>query len=796
MKFPESWLREHVAVDADRDQLAAALTAIGLEVEALDEIGGRLRGVVVGEIVACEKHPEADRLNVCRVETGDGAPLQIVCGAPNARVGLKAPLATVGAVLPGGLQINATKLRGVESAGMLCSAKELGIDADASGLLELSSDAPVGCPIHELLGLPDARFELKLTPNRADCFSLRGIAYDVAAALGSRIKSLDQPVIAAQSDARITIELQAGADCPRYVGRVIEGVDAAVATPVWLSERLKRSGIRPVSFLVDVTQYVMLELGQPMHAFDADRLQGPVGVRRARSGESLQLLDGREVMLDDGFLLITDADRPVALAGIMGGADTRVTEASRRVFLESAHFAPAAIIGRARKLGMHTDASHRFERGVDPALPREAIERATQLILQVAGGEPGPVLEASLPEHLPAPTAVRLRRARLARVLGTRIADDEVERILGALGMAVATDDEGWQVTPPSRRFDIAIEEDLIEEVARIHGYERIPTTAPTGEIRLAPLSESRIAEGTVREQVAARDYFEAINFAFVDASLLAHWGLGDAVVALANPLSQELGVMRPSLLPGLVEALRRNTARQQPRVRLFELGRVFHPAADAAGAAPLETPRIAAVACGAAAAEQWSEKAREVDFHDVKGDLQTLLALAGSAGSVEFRPADAAWLHPGRAAEVWLEGRLAGALGHLHPRLLKALDIDHEVVVFELDLEPVLQRALPRAAALSRFPSVRRDLAVVVPEALPWSSLETAVRGALGSLLTELRVFDRYAGPGLDAGFKSIAMGLILQDASRTLNDQDADQAMAAALDAVMRECGARRRG
>jgi phenylalanyl-tRNA synthetase beta chain len=797
MKFPESWLREHVAVDADRDQLAAALTAIGLEVEALDEIGGRLRGVVVGEIVACEKHPEADRLKVCRVDTGDGAPLQIVCGAPNARVGLKAPLATMGAVLPGGLEIGATTLRGVESAGMLCSAKELGIDADASGLLELSADAPVGCPIHELLGLPDARFELKLTPNRADCFSLRGIAYDVAAALGTRTKSLDQPVVAAQSDARIAIELQAGADCPRYVGRVIDAVDADVTTPVWLSERLKRSGIRPVSFLVDVTQYVMLELGQPMHAFDADRLQGPVGVRRARSGESLQLLDGREVTLDDGFLLITDADRPVALAGIMGGADTRVTEASRRVFLESAHFAPAAIIGRARKLGMHTDASHRFERGVDPALPREALERATQLILQVAGGVPGPVLEASLPEHLAAPAAVRLRRARLARVLGTRIADGEVERILTALGMMVATDDDGWRVTPPSRRFDIAIEEDLIEEVARIHGYERIPTTAPTGEIRMAPLPETRITDGAVREQLAARDYFEAINFAFVDAALLAHWGLGGEVVALSNPLSNELGVMRPSLLPGLIEALRRNSARQQARVRLFELGRVFHPARKPpAGDAPIETPRIAAVACGSASAEQWSEKAREVDFHDVKGDLESLLALAGRVASVEFRTAGVGWLHPGRAAEVWLDGHLAGSVGHLHPRLLKALDLDQEVVVFEVDLAPVVRRDLPRATALSRFPSVRRDLAVVVPAEMPWSRLEGAVRGALGDLLTDLRVFDQYAGPGLEAGFKSVAMGLILQDVSRTLNDQDADQAMASALDALMRECGARRRG
>ncbi len=792
MKFPESWLREHVAVDADREQLAATLTAIGLEVEALETIGGRLRGVVVGEIVACDKHPEADRLKVCRVATGDGEPLQIVCGAPNARLGLKAPLATVGAVLPGGLEIKPARLRGIESFGMLCSAKELEIDPDASGLLELPADAPVGSPLHEFLGLPDARFELKLTPNRADCFSIRGLAYDVAAALGSTVKSLDEPTIAAASDARLEVVLDAGADCPRYLGRLIDGVDAAVPTPAWISERLKRSGIRPVSFLVDVTQYVMLELGQPMHAFDADTLRGPVGVRRARVGETLKLLDGRDVTVDPEFLLITDADRPIALAGVMGGFDTRVTEASKRVFLESAHFAPDAIIGRARKLGLHTDASHRFERGVDPELPRRAIERATQLILQVAGGVPGPVVEASLPQHLPAPAAVRLRRARLARVLGIAIADAEVERILAALGMQVAGDAEGWQITPPTRRFDIAIEEDLIEEIARIHGYARIPTSAPTGEIRLVATPERRVTEHSLRQQLAARDFFEAINFAFVDAGLLDRWGFDEGRVALANPLSAELAVMRPALLPGLVEALRRNRDRQQPRVRLFELGRVFRQGDEA----PIETARIAAAAVGRATAEQWAEPAREVDFHDLKGDLESLFALAGSESGIEFRPTTAGWLHPGRAAEVWRGEHRLGWVGHLHPRLLKMLDIDDEVVVFELDIEPLAQREVPRAGELSRYPSVRRDLAVVVPESVPWAAVERTVRDALGARLRDLVVFDRYAGKGLDAGCKSLAMGLILQDVSRTLTDQDADQAVAGVLDALSRECGARLRG
>lgn len=792
MKFPESWLREHVEVQASRAELAATLTAIGLEVEAIETIGEGLDGVVVGEIIAAERHPEADRLQVCRVDVGDAEPVQIVCGAPNARVGLKAPLARVGATLPGGLAIKPARLRGVDSNGMLCSARELGVDADASGLLELPADAPSGAALAAYLGLPDARLELKLTPNRADCFSVRGIAFDVAAALGSRVKPLDITPVAASSEASISVELKAGSACPRYVGRVIEDVDAAAPTPPWMSERLRRSGIRPISLLVDITQYVMLELGQPMHAFDADTLRGPVGVRQARSGETLVLLDGREIELDPDLLLITDAGQPVALAGIMGGHATRVTETSRRVFLEAAHFAPEAIIGRARKLGMHTDASHRFERGVDPALPVLAVERATGLILALAGGRPGPLGGTSLPGATGVAMPVRLRRQRLARVLGAKVPDAEVERILVALGMQVEGDAEGWRVVPPSRRFDIAIEEDLIEEVARIHGYDRVPLSAPTGEIRLPAIAEGRIDPGAMRQQLAARGYFETINFAFLDQRTLETWQLAAGAVGLANPLSSELGVMRTALAPGLVEALRRNLARQQTRIRLFEVGRVFAAADDA----PRETLRIAAVACGAALAEQWSSERREVDFHDLKGDLESLRALAGTA-DLALQPAgDLAWLHPGRAARIFIGGREAGWIGHLHPRLLSALDIDREVVAFEVDVAPLAERAVPRAGELSRFPSVRRDLALVVADAMPWSQLEASLRGALGERLQQLVVFDRYVGPGLETGFKSLAIGLILQDVSRTLTDLDADQAVAAALAALERDCGARLRG
>ena len=786
MKFSENWLRQHVATTASREELAATLTAIGLEVEELTVLGEGLDGVVVARIVECAKHPEADRLQVCQVDAGTGALLQIVCGAPNARPGLVAPLAMVGAKL-GEIAIKAAKLRRVESNGMLCSARELGVDADASGLMELPDDAPVGVALAEYLGLPDASIELKLTPNRADCFSVRGIAHDVAAAFGSQVVAFDATPMPALNDARLEVRLEAGADAPRYLGRVVEGVDAARPTPVWMAERLRRSGVRPVSLLVDITQYVMLELGQPMHAYDRDLLRGPVAVRPARKGESLRLLNGDDAELDSGFLAITDADRVVGLAGIMGGDDTKVGAATRNVFLEAAHFAPAAIIGRGRRLGLHTDAAHRFERGVDPELPRTAIEVATRLLVEIAGGAPGPVVEAAQPEHLPQPAPIRLRRARLARLLGTSVADAEVERILVALGLAVASDPEGWQVTPPARRFDIAIEEDLVEEVARIHGYDAIPATLPGGAMRLAPVTETRVEDADVRRQLAARDYLEALEFAFVDAGLLSRWSMGEGSVALANPLSAELGVMRTSLLPGLVDALGRNAARQQARVRLFEVGKVF---ASRNAGAPRETLKVAGAACGPVAAEQWGLPGRDVDFHDIKGDLESLAALARA--ELEYRPSTAPWGHLGRSADVFRDGTRIGWIGQLHPRLQKALDLDVDVVAFELDLEPLLARPLPRAAALSRYPSVRRDLAFVVPDAVAWAAVAASVKAAAGPSLRDLRLFDRYAGKGVESGFKSFAMGLILQDESRTLTDRDVDAVVASVTAALERDHGA----
>lgn len=800
MKFSENWLRQHVKTDASRETLAATLTAIGLEVEDMTVLGAALDGVVVARIVECAKHPEADRLQVCQVDAGQGAHapnglLQIVCGAPNARPGLLAPLATIGTTV-GTLTIKAAKLRNVESNGMLCSAKELGIDADASGLLELPADAPVGMPLAEYLGLPDAAIELKLTPNRADCFGVRGIAFDVAAALGSEVEPLDASPVPAQSDAVLAVELDAGEKVPRFVGRVIDDVDAKAPTPLWMAERLRRSGVRPISFLVDVTQYVMLELGQPMHAFDKDALVSPVVVRHARAGEEAKLLDGRTVALDEDFLVVSDsvggkAARAVALGGIMGGHDTRVTDTTQRVFLEAAHWIPSAIVGRSRKLGLHTDAGHRFERGVDPELPRIAVEYATKLILDTAGGVPGPVIEAVREADLPKPQTIRLRRERLARVLGVRVADAEVERILRALGLGVEVGADGWTIVAPTRRFDLAIEEDLIEEIARIHGYDAIPTTLPGSAARLVAPTESLVSESDLRRRMTARDYLEAINYAFVEGELLATWQADAGAVPLANPLSAELSTMRTMLLPGLVSAVARNAARQQSRLRVFELGKVF----AATDAAPLETRRIAAVACGAAQVEQWGLAERAIDFHDLKGDLDSLAAASGAI--LEYRASRAPWGHPGRSADVYradpqCEQIQIGWIGELHPRLQRALGLDIAVVGFEIDLSPLQRRELSRAAGLSRFPSVRRDLAFVVSETVTWAALEASVRRAAGPSLQDLRLFDRYVGKGVESGCKSLAMGLILQEESRTLTDREVDQAVAAVVTALRGEHGA----
>ncbi|GAA0721175.1 phenylalanine--tRNA ligase subunit beta [Dokdonella soli] len=792
MKFSENWLRELVDIPPDRDALMHRLTMAGLEVEGVEPIGGALAGVVVAEIVGCEPHPNADKLRVCQVVIGAGEPLTIVCGAPNARLGIKAPLAMIGATLPNGIEIKKAALRGVESNGMLCSAKELGIDADASGLMELPTDAPVGVALAKVLGLPDASIEIKLTPNRPDCLSVHGLARDTAALFGTAFHPPAVTPVAVGGNAARAIRVENGADCPRYLGRVIEGIDASAKTPLWLAERLRRSGLRPISAVVDVTNYVMLELGQPLHAFDNDTLAGAIVVRRARAGETLTLLDGSKAKLDPEFLAITDESKPLALAGVMGGHDSKVTDTTRNVFLESAHFAPAAIMGRARKLGMHTDASHRFERGIDPELPRLALERASALLVEIAGGKVGPVTEAVHMDALPRRSPIVLRRARLARLLDLEIGDAEVERIFSTLGLAVERTADGWRATPPSWRFDLSIEEDLIEEVVRVHGYERVPTRAPRGDLLAPVLPEARLGVAALRAQLVARDYVEAVCYAFLGADVLAKWKLGDGSIPLANPLSAELGVMRTSLLPGLVAALATNRRRQQERVRLCEVGNVFH----AGNHAPIETLRIAGAACGAAAAEQWGEARRTVDFFDLKGDVESLLALTNAPHEFGCTPASRPWLHPGQGAEWRRGGRLVGLIGALHPDLLRALDFDEDVFVFELDVDAVAPRPLPKTEAVSRYPSVRRDLSFELPEEVPYAQVEIAIRDAVGETLAGIVLFDRYADSNLGINIKSLAMGLILQDRYRTLTDQDADRCVALAVGALESGCKAKLRG
>jgi phenylalanyl-tRNA synthetase beta chain len=796
MKFSENWLRELVDIAADREALTRRLTMSGLEVGSVESLGGSLEGVVVARIVACEPHPDADRLRVCRVETGSGE-VQIVCGAPNAREGLVAPLAAIGATLPNGITIKAAKLRGIESQGMLCSARELGIDADASGLLELPGDAPVGKALANYLGLPDASIEIELTPNRGDCLGMLGLAFEVAAEFGSNAKPFEPAPVAPAISALREIRLEAGADCPRYLGRAVRGIDMDAATPVWIAQRLRAAGLHPINAVVDVTNYVMLETGQPLHAFDEAKLHGAVVVRRAREGEALKLLDGSEAQLDPGFLVIAGECDPLALAGVMGGFESRVTGETRDVFFEAAHFAPAAVTGRGRKFGLATDAAHRFERGVDPDLPRKAMERATALLMEIAGGQPGEVIEAVWPDHLPRREAVPLRRVRIARVLGITVEDAVVERILAGLGMTVAAQPDGWLVTPPSRRFDIGREEDLIEEVARIHGYGTIPARLPAGAPPAPRDEETILPLAALRAGLAARDYREAICYAFVDPHLLDTWQLDAGAVALANPLSADLAVMRTSLLPGLVEALQRNRNRQQSRVRLFETGVVFarEGAKTGDGDAPLETPMLAAVACGSAHAEQWGEPKRALEFFDIKGDLESLLALSGSPQAWSFDASDLpGWLHPGRSARVLRDGVAVGAVGALHPGLQRRLDLP-ETLLFEVRSDALRQREVPAAQRLPRFPSIRRDIAIEVDERAAWAEVAGVIRSALPRMLQELVLFDCFRGPGLSEGRKSLAIGLILQDSSRTLTDEDADRSVADAVARLERDLGAQLR-
>lgn len=793
MRFSVQWLKQWVEVELDAAELAERLTNAGLEVAAVTPVAAPFTGVVVGEITECSPHPDADKLTVCRIDAGDGEPLQVVCGAPNARAGLKVPLARVGAVLADELEIGAAELRGVASAGMACSARELGLSDDHSGLLELPADAPVGADLMDYLQLADHAIDLDLTPNRADCLGIRGLAQDVAAICAAAYTPLEIEAVLPVIDDRFEVVLEAPRDCPRYAGRVIRNIDPGAPTPLWMVEALRRCGVRSISATVDATNYVMLELGQPMHVFDLDTLEGRITVRRGRPGERLTLLDEKEVAVDEELLAICDESGPVAVAGIMGGLATGVTGKTTNVFLESAWFNPATISGRARALGLHTDASHRFERGVDPSAQAEAVERITALLLEITGGEPGPLVVAEEARHVPQPQAVSLRLSRLNRVLGSELRSAEVGRILASLGMRASEADGRWDVIAPPRRFDIAIEEDLIEEVARIHGYDALPATPPAGELRLRPISERRVGVVQAREALCAAGYQEVVNYSFVDRKLLAQLGMDHDVLPLANPISADMDVMRTALLPGLLQTLAQNLRRQQERLRLFETGRVFHQR-DALQ----EIDRVAGVACGRAWPEQWGTGKRALDFYDLKGDVESLLDLRGlDAAPAGFEAADdVAWLHPGQAARVVIDGHPAGWVGAVHPGVLQALDIRAEVLAFELDFEVIAKREVPIAKEISRFPSVRRDLAFLLPDGVSYDQVRECATKSAGALLEKMIIFDVFSGQNVEKGYKSIAIGLIFQDVSCTLTDEVVDPLVARVIQEMEARLNAQHRG
>jgi phenylalanyl-tRNA synthetase beta chain len=791
VKINHHWLRAWVDTDLDAAAIAERFTLAGLEVDDCVPVAPLLEGVVVGEIVAIEPHPDADRLRVCRVR-GDSCERTIVCGAPNARLGLKAPLATLGTVLPGGLKIKPAKLRGVASEGMLCSEPELGLGEEASGLMELPDDAPVGESLTRYLGLDDHVLDIDLTPNRADCLSVRGLARELAALTGAAVSAPDIEPVEAQIDDRVAIDLESPADCPRYLGRIIRGVDATAPTPLWMAEALRRCGLRSLGPVVDVTNYVLLELGQPMHAFDLAKLQGGIRVRRARSGERMVLLDGRDVELDFDMLMICDAQRPLAIGGVIGAEDSGVTDGTRDILLESAWFNPASIVGRARRLGLATESAHRFERGVDPTLQRQAMERASALILAIAGGLPGPIVEQCDDQQLPVPVSVKLRPERVNQLLGSKLDRTEMVTILERLGMQVRDQSDGLEVTPQPARRDIALEVDLIEEIARVHGYDRLPTRRPRGRLRLITQSESTLSERKLRHQLGARGFQEIMTWSFVAEQELRRLGLGQGAQPLANPLSRELAVLRTSLLPGLLKTAVSNARRRQQDFRLFEVGTCFgrHEGGFQ------ESLRLGLLMTGRLRGEHAGGPGAKLDFFDIKGEVEHLLALNQTAGSVQITLSRQPWLHPGQGADLMIDKNPAGSFGQLHPECLEAFDLPEPVFVAELEFAAISRLSLPLHRAGSRYPATRRDLALVVAESVPAAELTDAIREIGGKRVEKCIIFDEYRGVGVENGCKSLAIGLIIRDLSRTLTDHDVDALIEAVIGGVGKRFGAKLRG
>ena len=783
MRFSENWLRTFVAPALTSSELADALTMAGIEVEEMNPVAPAFDHVLVAEVIDVQKHPHADRLSVCHVSTG-GTALQVVCGAPNVRAGMRVPFAQVGANLPG-VAIKQASVRGVESNGMLCSARELGVAEDASGLMALAADAPVGADVREYLELDDQLFTIKPTPNRGDCLSLLGVGREVAAITGAALKPVAVMVAPTNAD-RINIALAGGSACPLYSGRVVRGVEGRAATPRWMVQRLERSGMRSISAIVDVTNYVMMEMGQPLHAFDRARIDGGIHVRFGRQDEQLKLLNGQVIALTPAWLVIADDVKPLALAGVMGGADSAVTPDTVDILLESAFFDPAVIAGKSRILGFGSESAYRFERGVDFAATLQAMERATQLILEICGGTAGPVCaaQASLPVRKP----VVMRGSRAQRLLGIELHEHDIAGLLRRLGFNFEARDNEFLITPPSYRFDLAIEEDFVEEVARIQGYDSIPANLPAGPMAMLPAGEAGSGAAEMRDALVGRDYQEIISYSFVDRQWETDFCANDDPVMLANPIAAHMNAMRSSLLGSLVDCLKLNVSRQQERVRIFEIGRCF--LRDPQGGYR-QLPAIGGLAYGDAVAPQWGMAKRRVDFYDVKSDVELLL---GTTTAV-FEAAEHAALHPGRTARITLDGSLAGWLGELHPRLQQKYEFPFTPIVFELYLQSIGRSDVRHYVEFSRQPMLQRDISVEVAEKVTVQAMLESLKNHVPGIVSEIALFDVYRGKGIDSDKKSVAFRVVLQDTHKTLTDAEAEIAIQRLLQVLQEQFQARLR-
>ena len=782
MKFSEQWVREWVNPSVSTEQLCEQITMLGLEVDGVEAVAGTFNGVVVGEVVECAQHPDADKLRVTKVNVGGDRLLDIVCGAPNCRQGLKVACATEGAVLPGDFKIKKTKLRGQPSEGMLCSFSELGIDVEADGIIELPLDAPIGTDLREYLGLNDNAIEISLTPNRADCLSIAGIAREIGVVNKQPVNQPHFEAVPATISDKVQIDLQAPEACPRYLLRMVKNVNVKAESPMWMQEKLRRCGIRSIDPIVDITNYILLELGQPMHAFDAAKVAQPVQVRLAKEGEELVLLDGSTAKLQSNTLLIADQNGPLAMAGIFGGAASGVNSETKDVILESAFFAPLAIAGRARQYGLHTDASHRFERGVDFELSRKAMERATALLLEICGGEAGEICEASSETHLPKVNTVQLRRSKLDALLGHHIETESVTEIFHRLGFDVTYANDIWTVTSASWRFDIEIEEDLIEEVARIYGYNSILNNAPLAHLRMREHKESDLDLARIKTALVDADYQEAITYSFVDPKIQSLLHPHQEALVLPNPISVEMSAMRVSLISGLLGAVLYNQNRQQSRVRLFETGLRFVPDANAEFGVRQEFV-LSAVITGTAKSEHWAGKGESVDFFDLKGDLESVLSLTEGGNRVRFVAKQFDALHPGQSAVIELDGQEIGFIGAIHPSISQKLGLNGKTFVFEILWNAIAARNVVQAKEISKFPANRRDLALVVADSVPAGELIAACKQAGGEKLVQVNLFDVYQGVGVAEGYKSLAISLTVQDNEKTLEDEEINAVISAVL-------------